>query len=548
VNPTDKDNDPDALAAWLASVAKDPVRFVAEGFDWGQGELAKSTGPEPWQLWLLEQIRDGLMTPGQAIRIAICSGHGVGKSTALSWITLFALSTSPDTRGIITASSESMLMSRFRAELRLWFRRFRAAEFFDMSATALTSRDQSREQTWRIDLLPWNANRPEAFAGLHNRGRRILLIFDEASAIEPPIWETCEAITTDADAEVIWICAGNPLHATGRFRDCWDRFSNRWITKQVNSLDVSFTNKAELNRWGDDYGRDSDFFRTRVLGEFPRTGSTQFIGPELVDEAMSRELTPGVRDPLVIGVDVARFGEDMSVIFPRRGMDCRSIAPLTFRGLPLDQLEDRIVAFCNTHIVQQIFVDGTGLGGGLVDHLRRRGYLVHDVQFGAKADQGIDGVKYANKRAEIWGMMRSALKYVCLPHSQALKEQLCAPEYSFSKASDAILLEPKDAMRRRGVPSPDLADALACTYGGEIASLPALADWVQQQGAISEYDPYSDAAMRGDPLPESTRRGRFADPETGYSFRMKSDEWGSDDLGAAMESDRARWAAEEGMQ
>jgi hypothetical protein len=499
------------IGEWLASVAHDPVRFVMEGFAWGEGELARATGPEPWQLWLLETIRDGLMTPGQAIRIAVASGHGVGKSCICSLVTLWALSTSPDCRGIITASSESMLMTRFRSELRVWFRRFKAAAFFEMTATSLISRDPDHEQTWRVDLLPWNANRPEAFAGLHQRGpnRRILLIMDEASAIEPPIWETLEAITTDAEAEVIWLCCGNPLRSTGsRFFDCFDRYQHRWITKHVNSLDISFTNKAELNRWGEDYGTDSDFFRTRVLGEFPRVGSDQFISPEAVDEAMARELEPSfAREPLCVGVDCARFGSDESVIVARRGMDARSIPPQTYRGLPLDQFEDRIVAFCKAHgPVGQIFVDGTGLGGGIVDHLRRRGYLVTDVQFGAKAFDEIDGVRYANMRAFIWGRMRAALKYLCLPvNNQALREQLCAPEYSFSRTTDAILLEPKDAMRRRGVPSPDLADALACTFGGEIAMLPALADWVQPHGIISEYDPFSEQAMRGDPYPEAKR-------------------------------------------
>ena len=162
----------------------------------------------------------------------------------------------------------------------------------------------------------------------------------------------------------------------------------------------------------DDYGEDSDFVRTRVLGEFPRTGSTQFIGPELVQQAMDRELAAsGARDPLVIGVDVARFGDDESVIYPRRGMDARSLLPLSFRNIPLDKLEDQVVAFCNSHRVMQIFVDGTGVGGGLVDHLRRRGYLVADVQFGARADQMIDGTRFANKRAEIWGLLRNALQH-----------------------------------------------------------------------------------------------------------------------------------------
>ena len=499
-------SDAQELAAWLDSVRDDPVAFVEGAFAWGRGELEKSSGPEPWQRWLLEQIRDGLLKPGEAIKIAIASGHGIGKSAVCAWVSLWAISTFPGTRGIITASSEAMLMTRFRAELRIWFRRFKAQEFFEMTATSLISREPAHEQTWRLDLLPWNENRAEAFAGLHNRGRRILVIFDEASAIAASIWETVEAICTDADAEVLWLCCGNPLHPTGRFRDCFERYAHRWITKHVNSLQVSFTNKPQLHRWIEDFGEDSDFVRTRVLGEFPRTGSTQFIGPELVDEAMQRDLDVTGADPLVIGVDVARYGDDMSVIYPRRGMDARTILPLTFRNIPIDKLEDQVVAFCNAHKVQQIFVDGTGVGGGLVDHLRRRGYLVSDVQFGAKADQAIDGTRFANKRAEIWGLMRNALKYLCLPNDPALREQLTAPEYTFGRINDAILLEPKDAMKRRGVPSPDLADALACTFGAEIATLPALADWVQPEGAVSEYDPFSREAIRGEPYPEARQR------------------------------------------
>jgi hypothetical protein len=513
------------LVAWLDSVRDDPVRFVEEAFDWGKGELENATGPEPWQRWLLEQIRDGLKAPGEAIKIAISSGHGIGKSCVCSLIVLWAISTFPGARAIITASSEAMLMTRLRAELRVWFRRFKGQEFFEFGATALTARDPAHAQTWRADLLAWNENRPEAMAGLHAKDGRLLVLFDEASAIPAPIWDTIEPIVTDA-RQPIWIATGNPLHPTGRFRDCFEKYSHRWITKHVDSRSISFTNKPQLQRWIEDFGEDSDFVRTRILGEFPRTGSTQFIGPESVDEAMNRELIVSRSDPLVIGVDVARFGDDMSVIYPRKGMDARSLLPLTFRGIPLDKLEDHVVAFCNAHKVQQIFVDGTGLGGGLVDHLRRRGFNVSDVQFGARADQLIDGTRFANKRAEIWGLMRNALKYLCLPNDPALREQLTAPEYTFGRTNDAILLEPKDAMKRRGLPSCDLADALACSFGAEIATLPALADWAQSGLVVSDWNPYSNEAIRGEPLPESrAMHGRYyAPPEEGWEWpRLKSD-------------------------
>ena len=153
---------------------------------------------------------------GSSDQVAVASGHGVGKSALCSWITLWAMSTSPDTRGIVTASSEAMLYTRFRAELRTWFRRFKAANYFEMGATSLTSADPTHTQTWRIDMVPWSATRSETLAGLHNKGRRILVIFDEASAIDSNVWETVEAISTDADAEVVWLVCGNPLHVSGR--------------------------------------------------------------------------------------------------------------------------------------------------------------------------------------------------------------------------------------------------------------------------------------------------------------------------------------------
>jgi hypothetical protein len=539
--PLTEEADDQDVGSWLSSVRSDPLAFVMGAFPWGERELKDSVGPEEWQAWLLTQIRDGLMTPGQAIRLGISSGHGIGKSSCCAWVVLWAMSTAPDTRAIVTASSEAMLMTRLRGELRKWFRLFKAKEFFAMGATSLTSADPEHEQTWRCDLLPWNANRPEAFAGLHNAGRRILLVFDEASAIEEPIWQTCEAIATDRDVECVWLCCGNPLHPEGHFKDIFDKYRDTWITRHISSLDVSFTNKAEFARWARDYGEDSDFYRTRVLGEFPKVGSDQFISPAAVDQAMERELDPSHHDPLVLGVDVARFGSDSSVLFARKGMDCRSIPPQVFKGISTVELEDRIVNFCNKYPVQEIFIDGGGVGGGVVDHMRRRGFLVHDIQFGAKADLGHDGIRFANKRAELWGQLRAALPYLCLPHSPTLKQEMCEPQYSFDKQG-SIILESKDLMRRRGVASPDQADALCVTFGAPISTLPMLDS--APQGAISEYDPFSSEAMRGDPLPEA-KRGRFVDAESGYAFRMKSDEWSRDDLADAMASDRLRWAKQD---
>jgi len=404
-----------------------------------------------WQRWVLEQIRDGLLTPGKAIQIAVASGHGIGKTALVCWITLWAMTTAGDTRGIITASTEAMLNTRLRAELRKWFRLFRAANFFDLTMTALLPKDTSHEQTWRVDLLPWNPNRPESFAGLHNAGRRILVIFDEASAIDRAIWETVMPVATDRDAEVVWCVFGNPLHPEGEFKNCFDNV--HWITRHVDSRSVPITNKAEFQKWIDAYGEDSDFVNSRVKGLFPRHAFNRFISADLVNAAMQRPLETN-HDPLVLGIDVARFGDDMSVIFPRKD-------------------------------------------GGVIDHLRRRGLMVHDVQFAAKSDQTQE--KYANKRAEIWGIMRGKLNYMSLPNDSELKEQLCGPEFCLDR-QDRILLEAKADMKRRGVASPDIADALAVTFAIEHLTMPVSSGGGRPDyQAVSEYNPFDEDSLRDRP-------------------------------------------------
>jgi hypothetical protein len=164
------------LADELATYAGDPVKFVENMFDWNSPEL-KGKHPEPWQVEILQAIKDGLPL-GKAVRLAVASGHGVGKTCLVSWIILWAISTREDTRGVLTASNEAQLATRNRAELRKWFDLWKAREFFELTATALLHADSELQQVWRIDLLPWNEHRPEAFAGLHNQGKRIVVIMD----------------------------------------------------------------------------------------------------------------------------------------------------------------------------------------------------------------------------------------------------------------------------------------------------------------------------------------------------------------------------------
>ncbi len=488
------------LIAWLAAVSGDPLAFVRGAFPWGEPgtRLEKFGGPEPWQVAILQAIRDGLPI-SQAIQLATASGHGVGKSALVSWITIWALATMPDTRGVITANTETQLKTKTWAELGKWFNIFIGREHFYLSATAIFSADPTHERTWRIDQVPWSERNTEAFAGLHNQGRRILVIFDEASAIPDIIWETAEGALTDKDTEIIWCVFGNPTRSSGRFRECFPggRDSRSWQSHQVDSRQISFTNKTFIQQMIDREGEDSDYVRIRIRGVFPRHGEQEFISNAVVEDAMRREAASYLHEPLVLGVDVARYGDNETVLYLRRGRDAQTIPPIRLRGVSVPGVAARVAALAQEHRIDAIFVDGGGVGGGVVDCLRQLNVACFDIQFGARPDeigwsQGPGGSKYANKRAEIWGALRDWLAGAALPDDRDLKAQLIAPTYTLN-LQGRILLESKEDMRRRGAESPDIADALALTFALPVAmSDPALDGNATVE---SEYNPYSDERM-----------------------------------------------------
>lgn len=278
---------------------------------------------------------------------------------------------------------------------------------FVLDGTVLRSGEKDKRVTWRTDAIPWSSSNPEAFAGLHNAGRRIVVMYDEASAIDDTIWETTEGAMTDEDTEILWLVFGNPTRPTGRFHSCFTTQSHRWHTWNIDSRDVEGTNKAQLNAWVEDYGEDHDFVRVRVRGQFPRSAANQLIATEDVVQAMERDgdITPSLRDPLILGIDVARLGEDESVLMWRKGRVAGAHATRTFRRLRIPTLKRRIEEAIQETRPNYVFIDGGGPGGALVDMLLEDGYDVREVAFGGRPDDE----DYANKRAEMWARMRDWL-------------------------------------------------------------------------------------------------------------------------------------------
>lgn len=470
MKPTEAEEDDLALIA--ARCAKDPLKFVQIAFPWGEGELAEHEGPDEWAIDVLTHIRDSLSTGAtveQAIQIAVASGHGVGKSALVAWIGLWSMSTMTDTKGVVTANTDNQLRTKTWPELAKWHRLCLFGHWFRFTATSLFSADPAHEKTWRLDAIPWSENNTEAFAGLHNQGKRILLVFDEASAIADRVWEVAEGALTDKDTEIVWCCFGNPTQSTGRFFQCFNRLKHRWWTRQVDSRTVRITNKDQIQKWIDDYGEDHDFVRVRVRGVFPSTSSVQFIGQAEVSAAASREYTDlEVRGyAKILAVDVARHGDDQSVFTRRKGTKVWPQRKL--RIADTMKLAEAVALEIEEWNPDYVLIDATGIGWGVVDRLNQLGYSkkVIAVQVGETAT---DDRKYFNKRAECWGRMRDWLKDGgSIPYDPELEADLTGPQYGMDK-NGRFQLEKKDDMKKRGLSSPDCGDSLGLTFAQVLAS------------------------------------------------------------------------------
>lgn len=460
----------DELFEALGALTHDPLAFVYFAYPWGEPgtPLEDMEGPDEWQIQILKDIGEQLKKGKDlqtAIQEAVASGHGIGKSALISWLIHFAISTHENTRGVVTANTEGQLRTKTWPELSKWHNMFIAKDLFTYTATAIFSSDKDYEKTWRIDAIPWSKNSPESFAGLHNQGNRILVLFDEASAIDDVIWEVTEGALTDANTEIIWCAFGNPTRNSGRFRECFRKYRKFWNTYQIDSRTVKISNKAKIEEWLEAYGEDSDFFKVRVRGVFPSASDLQFISTEIADKAQKQVYKPGQFEylPVIIGVDPAWTGSDSLEIVMRQGYYMKSLAsiPKNDDDWRMAQL---IAQFEDEYKADAVFID-MGYGTGIYSIGKQLGRKWRLIEFGGKSNDPV----YLNMRAYMWGQMKEWLREggSIPPNDQALYDDIVGPEAIIDK-NGRIQLESKKDMKDRGLPSPNKGDALALTFAARV--------------------------------------------------------------------------------
>ncbi len=426
----------------------DPVRFVEE---------VLGAKPLPYQRDFLNAIARNER------KISIRSGHGTGKSTSASWAMLWFLLLRFPNKVVVTAPTSGQLFDALFAELKRWI-----SELPEQLQQMLTVKSDRVELTAApseafISARTSRAETPEALAGVHSDN--VLLVVDEASGVPEKVFEAAAGSMSGHSATTVLL--SNPTRSSGTFFESQTRMSDSWWTQRWSCVDSPLVSDEFVQEMRERYGEESNAFRIRVLGEFPLSDDDTIIPYHLVESAVHRDLEVHEDTPSVWGLDVARFGTDKTALCKRQGPIVTEIR--AWRGLDLMQTVGRVVAEYEglppSAQPREILVDSIGVGAGVVDRLHEMGLPVRGVNVSETPSLK---ETYMNLRTELWFKTKGWLenRSCKLPENEQLMAELTSIKYSFT-SSGKMKAESKDEMRKRGLGSPDLADALCLTMASE---------------------------------------------------------------------------------
>jgi hypothetical protein len=494
LTPADKDK----LAKVAARCKYDPLLWAETAWDWGHGEL-EGKDIRVWQAEIMDEIAQHLADPAtrhQPLKISVASGHGIGKSAEMGMISNWAMSCHEGARVVITANTEGQLRTKTSPEIAKWFSTSISAPLFDIDTLSIKAKQETKEMAWAMDFTPWSEHNTEAFAGLHNEGRIIVLMMDEASGIANKIWEVAEGALTDENTIIIWIAFGNPTVNTGEFRETFRKNRGEWITKQICSLDVEGTNKEYLQKIVDKYGWNSDRVKVRVRGQFPSSSSRQLIPTHLVDAARDKHLRKSEYEfaPVILTCDPAWTGDDDLIIAKRQGLHFEVLDAIPKNDNDVF-IANKIARYEDKYNADAVFID-LGYGTGIKsagDVMGRDWQLVNFAD--AALTKG-----HVNKRAEMWDGINDWLEEggAIDPKDDELYEDLISVE-TLPTMNGAIKLLSKEDMKKKDLQSPNRGDALALSFAYPVVKKDRTAMAVRTKTRAhskyltsdGEYDPHA---------------------------------------------------------
>ena len=426
---------------------KDPTLFV---------QTILNAEPDEWQSKVMQAVADG--DRGVSIR----SGHGVGKTSCLSWLALWWITVHYNAKVVITAPTSAQLHDALLPEAKSWLKQapegFR--EMFIVRADRIELAGDSERNF--ISARTSRAEQPDALQGVH--ADHVLLICDEASGVPEQVYEAAGGSMSAHHASMV--LAGNPVRSSGYFYDTFHKLEDRWNTFHVSCETTSRVSNEYIEECKLRYGPESNTYRVRVLGEFPKGDDDTVISMELAEGAITRDVFPTTFGTVVWGIDVARFGSDASAPCKRKGNSVTESVRL-WRGLDTMQFTGAIKAEYDSaeEKTKERFVDAIGIGAGVADRLRELGLPAYAINVSESPSLGDT---YLNLRAELWYKARGWLegRDVRLPKDARLKSELTTLRYTYT-SSGKLKIESKADLKKRGVESPDAADAFVLTFASD---------------------------------------------------------------------------------
>lgn len=434
---------------------------------------------DKWQDLFWAAVSGPHLDPTALRMLALKACKGPGKSFALAVVGWWWLFTRWHANGIALSITADNLRDNLWAEIaRVQERAELLRAFFIQRGERIVSKEH--EKTWWLSArsFPQNADKAQqanTLAGLH--GRHPIVLADEAGDYPDGVIVAAEAVLSTLvngkppDGRVI--IAGNPTSTEGPLYRATKRDRKNWWVYEITSdpKDPNRTPRVDpvwaqdqIDKWGE----DSDFVKINILGQFPSQSANKLIGPETLNDAAARKIDYSFQEEaLIFGLDVARYGDNASVLYQRQGN--MSWKPTVWRELDTMTLADRVA---NEWLVKQpdaVFVDSGGIGGGVVDRLRQLGVPVISIDFGSAPIE----TKFSDRRSEMyWKLAEWLKKGGCIHDDMQLRAELGAPNFAYKIVGKTtkFKLESKDEMKKRGIASPDMADALALTFAAPVMS------------------------------------------------------------------------------
>lgn len=409
--------------------------------------------PQAWQ-------EDALNAFDKGSNIAIRSGHGVGKTALLAWIVIYCVALYPFCKVPCTAPTQHQLNDVLWPEINRWITHSKIDGLLNWTATKVSpvGYDASTFAVARSSKVPEN------MAGFH--APKIVYVVDEGSGVPNKIFEVVEGALTTMDAQIV--TAGNPTAIGGYYYDAFHKNRHLWYTAKVSSEDSANVSPAYCLRFKELWGEDSDIYRVRVLGEFPLAESDTFIRLNYLESAVARGADNPARDTYArpeMGVDVARFGNDETVIAIRQGLQVVHIE--AFRNKPTTYTSGRVSQLIAEFAPAVVRIDDVGVGGGVFDQVCENEYKNDSVSVVGfnNGSSGDEEGWYDNLATWSWGHFRNLLQQeeVTLPDDDLLVGQLSTRKYQIT-AKGRLRLERKEDMTKRGLPSPDRAEAVVMAF------------------------------------------------------------------------------------